>query len=80
MYQGEINQIDPQLLEEKMDDPLENLSDTYRIIKKNDENGATAMDELIKDNAEGRQMQKRVFSSFNLSHVRSKYSQTMMET
>ena len=59
--------MDPKLEEQKMDmqdDPLENLSDV--------ENGAIATDELrVQDNAEERQVQKRVFSSFNLSYGRS---------
>ena len=66
--------MDPRLEEQKMDmrdDPLENLSDV--------ENGAIATDELrVEDNAEERQVQKRVFSSFNLSYGRSKYSQREM--
>ena len=66
--------MDPQLEEQKMDmrdDPLENLSDV--------ENGAIATDEQsFQDNADERQVQKRVFSSFNLSYGRSMYSQRQM--
>ena len=68
MYQGEIGIVDPQLLqEEKMDmraDQMESLSDA-----END-----AMDQLLKDTEEERQVQKRVFSSFNMSHGRSEHN------
>ena len=45
-------------------DPMENLSDA-----END-----AMDQLLKDTEEERQVQKRVFSSFNMSHGRSEHT------
>ena len=55
---------------EMRDEPLENLSYT--------ENDALAMDQLVQETEEKERqtVQKRVFSSFNMSHGRSKFSQT----